>query len=101
VQWFVDTAPPPVPSILSTPENITIQTTASFTVAVEDDSPGTLGFTYTLHYSNGTRVEVAGGCCLLCTFSLLCQCVLTCVCVCVCACVCVCVSVRVSVRVRV
>ncbi len=76
VQWFVDTEPPPVPSILSAPENITIQTTASFTVAVEDDSPGTLGFTYTLHYSNGTLVEVEGGCCVLSTFPLLCQCVL-------------------------
>ena len=60
LQWFVDTVPPPMPMVLQGPEDITLQTTAAFTVSVEDDSPGLLGFRYTLVNSTGAAVGTEG-----------------------------------------
>ena len=60
LQWFVDTAPPAVPTIISGPENITTHTTATFSVRVRDDSPGQLRFRFTLRDGMGAEVVAAG-----------------------------------------
>ncbi len=40
VVWYLDTVPPPPPVFTAAPDKFTLQSLASFTVSIHDDSPG-------------------------------------------------------------
>jgi hypothetical protein len=60
VVWYLDTVPPPPPVFTAAPDKFTLQSLASFTVSIHDDSPGTPRVVYTLVDEMGDAISLEG-----------------------------------------